>query len=198
MAVPGIDFRFSNRADWREEFAVQVGTPVTPPWVAAAGVPGVPAWAPNAACDLASACVVGADLYVARSDPAAGAWISAPTFEADLLPSGLSRWLLVAAAKTYARKPYDFTGAGVCVGLKACNAAGDILDPRPKLLASTADEGFTVTNPRLGGLAWTLPLWRARGIAAGLYRYDIAAKHLSGALVRVRYGLLLVDDGCTS
>src|SRR6188472_1330454 len=104
MAVPGIDFRFSNTADWSDGFAILVGADRTPPW------DGTLEWAPGTAFDLGAARVHAGDLYIAQPGVASGPWTSAATFEADTLPSGASRWLLAGSAEAYARVPYDLTG----------------------------------------------------------------------------------------
>jgi hypothetical protein len=189
MAVPGIDFRFSNTAAWTDGFSVQVGADIAVPWV------GTPAWAPGASYDLGLARVYGEDLYIADPGLGSGSWTAAATFEADVRPSGLSRWLLVGAAAGYRRTPYNFTGKHVVAALKACDPAGSITDPRVKLLVGDEDGGFLVTNAALGGLAWNVPRGRTRAVAAGLYRYDIVATGADEVPERIRFGLCLVDEG---
>lgn len=189
MAVPGIDFRFSNTAAWTQGFSVQVGASIDVPWT------GTPAWAPGAAYDLGASRVFDGDLYLADPGAASGPWTSAETFAEDIRASGASRWLLVGAAAGYRRVPYDFTGKQVVAALKACDAAGNITDPRVKLKVGSLDGGFLVTNARLGGLAWAVPKRRALGVAPGLYRYDIVATGADEIPERLRFGLCLVDEG---
>lgn len=189
MAVPGIDFRFSNTATWSLGFSVQVGAARDLPWA------GTPAWAPGISYGPGDARVVGEDLYLV--DPAGGAapFTSAQSFELDVRASGVSRWLLVGDARGYRRVPYDFTGKQVQVAVKACDAAGNITDPRPKLIVGSEDGGFIVSNPRQGGVAWSVPKRRAQAVPPGLYRYDMVAAGADQQPDRFRFGLLLVDEG---
>lgn len=189
MAVPGIDFRFSNTAAWTQGFSVQVGADRDLPWA------GTPAWMPGVAYDLGVARVVDEDLYLADPGAGSGPWTSAETFAQDARVSGASRWLLVGAAAGYRRVPYDFTGKEVIAALKACDAAGSITDPRVKLKVGSEDGGFLITNRRLGGLAWNVPKRRTLAVAPGLYRYDIVATGADEIPERLRFGLCLVDEG---